>query len=218
MAVELYDEHEQGERVRSWIREYGYSIVIGLGLAFAGIFGFNQWQQHQVGQKLLAAEYFDRIQVELDLGSVSTAAERLEAMREETRHSAFIGLASLLVAAAHVEDGSLEPAARLYREVLADRRLSALWPTTTLRLARVLEAQGDITGAMRLLDGTVPSGFEGAWAELRGDLHLARGERELAAAAFQQALEYQSGQGVSEFMLQMKLDATGVVLDNGASS
>ena len=217
MAVELYDEHEQGERVRKWIREYGYSIVIGLVLAFAGIFGFRQWQDYQLGQQALAADYFGQIQRELDAGQLDMAEQRFEALRDEAGRSAYVGLAKLLLAAGHIEEGNLEPAARLYRELLENRRLSALWPSTRLRLARVLEAQGDIPAAIAVLDGGAPVGFEGPWAELRGDLYFARGDLDQARLAYQEALDNLIGSGGNEFLLQLKLDATGPASDGDPS-
>lgn len=209
MAVELYDEHEQSERVRRWIKEYGFSIVMGLVLAFGGIFGFRQWQDHQAGQRVLAAEYYEVIQRELEADSLNTAEEQFEAMRDAVSRSPYIGLAALLVAAAHVDDGQLDPAARLYQEILDDRRMQSLHPVARLRLARILHAQGDHSAALATLDGEAPAGYTGAWAELRGDLLLARGQLDEARVAYREALDNLTGQGAGRRTIEMKIDATG---------
>ena len=65
MAVELYDDIEQAERVKQWLRDNGSGIVIGLLLAFGGIFGFRYWQQYQMQEKLDAAAYYNIIQQQL---------------------------------------------------------------------------------------------------------------------------------------------------------
>ena len=217
MAVELYDEHEQSERVRKWIKEYGFSLVLGLVLAFSGIFGFRFWQDHQAGQRQLAAEYFDVIQSELDAQSLSFAEEQFNLMRDAVPRNAYVGLAGLQMAAAYVEDGQLAPAARIYREILAERRFDNLWPIATLRLARVLEAQGDLDEARNLIAGTPPAGFESEWAELRGDIHMAEGALDQARIAYQEALESLTGQGVGRGMLEIKIDATGPGLSGESS-
>lgn len=217
MAVELYDEHEQGERVRKWIKEYGFSIVLGLVLAFGGIFGFRQWQDHQVQQRFLAAEYFDVIQRELDAGQLAAAEDQFGALRDAVPRSAYVALSGMLVAAALVEDGRLEPAAQIYRQLLEARRLDSLRPIVTLRLARVLEAQGDHDAAMSLVDGAAPPGFTASWAELRGDLLMARGHKDQARIAYQEALDNLVGQGGKQRLLQMKIDATGPGLAGDAS-
>lgn len=209
MAVELYDEHEQGERVRKWIREYGPAVGMGLVLAFGGIFGFRYWQDQQTAQQGLAADYFNLIQNEIEAGRTSIAQEHFESMRDQVRRNAYVGLAGLAMASAHVEDGRLEPAARLYREILEQRRLEMLWPVTRLRLARVLSAQGDTRAALDVIAGDIPDGFEAAWSELRGDLLVELGELDEARTAYREALDHAGEQGGMQRMLRMKMDATG---------
>ncbi len=217
MAVELYDEHEQSERVRSWIREYGMSLVMGLALAFAGIFGYRYWQEQQVAGQRLAAEYFNVIQRELGNEQLNFAEEQFQAMRDALGKNAYTALAALLMASAYIEDGRLQPAVELYREVLSNKRVESLWPSTRLRLARVLQAQGELTEALSLLDGEAPTGFQGVWAETRGDLLLAQGNPVAARAAFEEALDNLSGQGASRNLIQLKIDATAPGPDGEAS-
>lgn len=210
MAVELYDEHEQGERVRKWIREYGVSVVTGLVLAFGGIFGFRYWQDQQAEQKLLAANLFNVIETEIRTGDASVASARFDELRNTAPRSAYVGLAGLLLASSHVEDGRLQAAAEIYRDLLNERRMETLWPLVRLRLARVLEAQGDAAQALSVLDAVpTPAGHEAAWAELRGDLLLALGRRSDALAAFEQALQLSDEFGFGRMMLQMKIDSAG---------
>jgi predicted negative regulator of RcsB-dependent stress response len=217
MAVELYDEHEQSERVRRWIKEYGFSIVLGLVLAFGGIFGYRTWQDHQVTQRYLAAEYFDVIQRELEADNLDFAEEQYQTMRDSVSGSAYVGLAGMLMAGAYIDDGRLEPAAQVYRDILADRKLESVRPVATVRLARVLEAQGDVQAALALVEGEAPTGFQGAWAEVRGDLLMARGQPEQARMAYQEALDNLAGDGRGRHLIQMKIDATGPGLAEDAS-
>ncbi|MGY6554642.1 MAG: YfgM family protein [Wenzhouxiangella sp.] len=209
MAVELYDEHEQGERVRKWIREYGISIVAGLVLAFGGIFGFRYWQDHQANQKVLAANLFTVIQTHVDAGRTEQAAEGFSELQAAAPRSAFVGLGAVMLASAHVEAGRLQAAADLYQEVLDKRHMQSLWPIARLRLARVLEAQGDLSQALNVLDAVpAPAGHEAAWAELRGDLLFAKGRLGEAQTAFEQALQLTDDRGFNRRLLQMKIDAT----------
>ncbi|AKS41924.1 YfgM family protein [Wenzhouxiangella marina] len=217
MAVELYDDHEQGERVRSWINEYGASIVVGLVLAFGGIFGFKYWQGQQEAARLLASEYYSVIQSELSEGRIDFAQEQFDAMKEASGRSAYVGLASLLMAGAYVDDGRLEPAAELYRDVLNNDRLASLHGAASLRLARILQAQGDIGGALAQLEGGAPSGFQGAWAEARGDFFMVRGQLDQARLAYQEAMDNLTGQGIGRSLLQIKIDSTGPAAAEDAS-
>ena len=78
------------------------------------------------------------------------------------------------------------------------------------RLARLKLSQGDPDAALKLLDGA-PSrvGFEAQFAEIRGDIYLAKGETELAMQSYQDALDaLEEGVGNRE-LLNIKLEALG---------
>lgn len=209
MAVELYDEHEQSERVRKWVREYGFSIVMGVVLAFAGIFGWRQWGEYQTGQAQLASEYYSIVRTELEAGRVDSAEAQYQAMRDAVGRRAYTALAGMLMANLLVEEGRVEEVVPIYSEILERRKFRALWPVAKLRLARVYHALGDASAALALLEGSPPDGFEAAWAEVRGDLLLADGRVEEARQAYRQAVEKITGDGGNPRLVQIKLDATG---------
>ena len=54
--VEVYDAHEQGEIVKKWLTENGSAIVMGLVIAFGGLFGVKQWQVWQESNRQQACE------------------------------------------------------------------------------------------------------------------------------------------------------------------
>ncbi|QOC23985.1 tetratricopeptide repeat protein [Wenzhouxiangella sp. AB-CW3] len=209
MAVELYDEHEQGERVRQWIKEYAPAIVMGLVLAFGGIFGFRYWQDQQASQAVLASEYYEVVRQAVEGGNLAAAEEQFDIMRDSIRRNAYVGLAGMHLAAALVADGRLSPAKRIYSDILDDRRMDSLHPVATLRLVRVLEAQGEHDEALALLDRAAPAGFKGAWAEARGDVLFERGRVEEARLAWQEALDNPPSEGANPRLIEMKIDATG---------
>ncbi len=66
------------------------------------------------------------------------------------------------------------------------------------------------THAQKLLDGAPSAvGFESQFAEIRGDIHLAKGETELAASSYQAALDaLEEGVGNRELLI-IKLEALG---------
>ena len=57
--VDSFNAHDQGEAVKKWLQENGSAIVMGLVIAFGGLFGFKQWQNWQETSRQQAAYEFE---------------------------------------------------------------------------------------------------------------------------------------------------------------
>jgi predicted negative regulator of RcsB-dependent stress response len=217
MAVELYDEHEQSERVRNWLRENGTSIALGVVLALAGIFGWRQWQDYRAERAVLANEYYSAIVQQLEADDAQAAAEQLDAMREGVGDNAYTALAGMRVAAALASGGELDAAADIYRRHLEDAEAS-LQPLIRLRLA-ILEAGRDRADeALALLEGDPPAGYEGLWLETRGDALFDLGRLDEAGVAYAAAVERLRSDGRRFRQAELKLDAVRSAAGAAAAS
>ena len=215
MAVELYDEIEQGERVKRWIKEYATAVVIGVALAFAGIYGWRHWLSYQSSQSQVVAERYALFQELMEEDDFTQAEAMYLELREGHGNHAYTALAGFEAAREYVERGQFEDAAGIYRNVLSQRRLSALHPVAKLRLARVQLSQDDPEAALETLGGRVPAGYEAAFAEVRGDIEALRGNSEEARLAYQEAMDkLLPGAGGASFLLEMKLNS----LEEGSES
>jgi len=206
MAVELYDEHEQSERVRNWMRENGVSVLMGVVLALAGIFGWRQWQDYQSTQAMLANEYYASVQREVEAGNLEAARQQFTTLREAVGEHGYIALAGLLIAGEHAARGELDAAADIYAELRKSKSWDALQPLLRIRHAQVELARGQADAALALLQGEAPSGFEGLWQELRGDALHDLGRHAEAVEAYAAAVERYQGEGNDVRMTQTKLE------------
>jgi len=206
--VEIYDAHEQGEVVKKWLRENGSAIVMGLVIAFGGLFGFKQWQSWQESNRQSAAAEFEVMVQLLGQGQLDAAMANYQTLREEHGDSPYASMAALQMARARIEVNQADLAIGLYEYVVENGYPRALAVVARERLARVLLDQGRPEDALALLDaaGEV-SGFEARYAEVRGDILFAQGQNEAAAAAYREALDkLESGVG-DRAKLEMKLQS-----------
>lgn len=207
MAVELYDEHEQSERVRNWLKENGASLVLAVVLALAGIFGWRQWQDYRAERAILANEYYSAIQQELAANQIDAAADQLAAMREGVGSHAYVALAGMLVASARAEAGDADAAAAIYEELLAGGDRPSLEPLIRIRLALLETARGRGEAALELLAGDPAAGYEGLWLETRGDILFDLERFDAADQAYAAAVEQLRGEGRNFRQAEVKLDA-----------
>lgn len=208
MAVELYDEHEQGERVRRWLQSNGFTMIVAVVLALGGVFGFQQYQRNQIENQSAAASYFNTLQSLLESEQLEMAEDYFAEL-ETLEKSGYYKLGAMTMAKAYVDAGRLGPAVDIYQSLLARSDIESLRGLISLRLARLLDGQGDNDAALAVLSGPAPTGYEGAWAEVRGDIYMSLGQIEQAREAYQAALDSPSAMGFGATLIQMKLDATG---------
>jgi len=211
---DMYDTHEQGERVKSWLAENGSAIVMGLVLAFGLMFGFKQFQAWETSKRQQAsAEY----QVMLDLleaDSMDAAVPNYEILKAEFPKSAYTSMASLMMAKSRLQAGQADLAAAALTHAMENAQPEPMKVIARERLARVRLSQGDADAALTLLDGAgSEKGFEAQFAELRGDIHLAKGETDLAIQSYQESLaQLEAGVG-NRIYLTIKLEALGTTVD-----
>jgi predicted negative regulator of RcsB-dependent stress response len=75
-----------------------------------------------------------------------------------------------------------------------------------LRLGKVLLAQGKIDAALTEIQGVEGGALQGAFDELRGDILLARGDRDKARDAYTNALAAYGEVPDKAELVQLKLD------------
>lgn len=210
--VEIYDTHEQSERVKGWLRENGGAILLGLVLAFGSLFGFKQWQLWQQTQREQASAEYQTLVDALEAKNLDAAVGNYETLKSEHADSSYTALAAMHLAKARLEAGQTELAQQLLEYAIKNAQPEAVRTVAKERLARIKLDQGKPDEALALLDAvSSASGFEPVFAEIRGDIYRAKGDNEKAAGYYQQALDgLEAGTGNRAF-LEIKLQTVSSV-------
>ncbi|MGB5291719.1 MAG: tetratricopeptide repeat protein [Lysobacterales bacterium] len=210
---DLYDTHEQGERVKSWLRENGGAIVMGLVLAFGLMFGFKQWQAWQTSNRQQASAEYQVMSTLIKSENMDAAVSNYEVLKAEYPKSAYTSMAALMMAKARIFSGQFDLAAKDLEYAMKHAQPAPVKVIARERLARLKFSQGDADAALRLLDEAPSSiGFEAQFAEIRGDIYLSKGETEKAIGSYQEALDsLEEGVGNRE-LLEIKLEALGATV------
>jgi predicted negative regulator of RcsB-dependent stress response len=216
--VEIYDAHEQGEIVKKWLSENGSAIVMGLVIAFGGLFGFKQWQNWQDNSRQRASSEYAVLDQLLTQGQLDGAMSNFQNLREDYPDSPYTSMAALKMARARIESSQPDLAIGLYEFVVENGYPRAMAVVARERLARVLLDQGQPEQALQTLQ-TADSitGFEARYAEVRGDILFAMGRGDEAVAAWQEALALLEAGVGDRAALELKLQAMGADVPAAAS-
>lgn len=217
--VEIYDAHEQGEVVKKWLQENGSAIIMGLVIAFGGLFGFKQWQAWQLNNRQQAYAEFEVMNQLLTAGQLDAAMANFQNLQEKHADSPYTSLAALQMGKARLEVKQADLAVNHYRFVVDKGQPKEIRIIARERLARMLLDQDQAAAALEVIQGdTEIAAFQARYAETRGDILFALGRRQEAIAAYQEALDtLEAGMGDRDTLV-LKLESLGVVPAEVASS
>ncbi|MBP6597007.1 MAG: tetratricopeptide repeat protein [Arenimonas sp.] len=204
------DEYEQGERVRTWLRNNGSSLIGGIALGLACLAGWQWWQGQQAQEKVQAASEFRAFTQALDAKDDAKAQAHATVLQRDYAKSPYPALAALRQAerlhAQAKDDEAVKALDAASRQAGVDPALAEL---AQLRAARLLVGMDKSEDALKRLDASTTSAFPAVAAEIRGDAEMALGRRDAARAAYALALASLDIGAPTRQMVEMKLTDAG---------
>jgi predicted negative regulator of RcsB-dependent stress response len=203
----LTDE-EQMARLKSWWDENGRMLIAAVVVGITAVAGWR-WYDSTHSEDVAAASnlYADFMDAEGD--AKLKFAEDLAAKYPDSSYNALVLMQR---AQRSVDEQELETAVTELQAALDIADTAELQDLIRLRLARVLQQQDQSDAALQVLAAVRSEGFRPQVAELKGDIHLSRGERALAHEAYQSALENLQG-GTQRPLLELKAADTADAAD-----
>jgi predicted negative regulator of RcsB-dependent stress response len=211
MAIDdLLDEHEQSERVRTWLKNNGAGLIGGIALGLALIFGWKWWGQHREQQA--QAGYGDyAAAVKAVSGTDLKDAQAKVAVLQKDSDSVYAQLAVLQLAQAQVKANQIDAALTTLKSVPAG---SSMKPYADLHAAHLLNGSGKPQEAIKLL-----AAYDNASAlEARGDALVLTGKRDQARDAYLKALTSLDVASPQRRLVEIKLTNAGGTLPGIAES
>ncbi len=204
MAIDdLLNEHEQSERVRSWVRTNAPGLIGGIVLGLGAIAGWQWWQGKQVqGQMAVNGRYAEAVS-RIEAGNLPADKGRSTIDGISKGNPTLGTLAALQLAKAQVEAGKRDDA------IATLRNLHDLDPdlrtVVRQRLAMLLIDAGKGKDALALLDDE----RNPAMLSARGDAQMALGDHGKAQQAYLKALGVVDVGDPQHRLLQLKLIEAG---------
>jgi predicted negative regulator of RcsB-dependent stress response len=201
MAIDdLLDEHEQSEKVRSWLRANGGGLIGGVILGLGLIGGWQWWQKHQQQAQVETAAHYQAVLDTIKGGKLVPAGKQLASLSNPT----YSTLGALTLAKAQMDAGQRDAAIATLRQ--AKPTEPALAAIVSQRLARLLIDSGKADDALKLM----PAGSEDPLVlQVRGDAQFALGRITEARAAYAEALARMDVADPERRLVELKLSEVG---------
>jgi len=216
MAFEEYDKYEQSELVQKWLRENGVSIIVGVLIGLVGIFGWQQWRNHQARNESAASQLYQQAKVAQLSGKADVAAQLTDQLMKDYTKSPYALFAVSDRARQQLQDKQLDKAQASLEWAESHTTEEPLKALTLVRIARVELARNQAQAALTTLDRVPAGSFQGMVQELRGDALVKLGRMDDARKAYQSAMSALQENAPQRGALQMKLDDLAVAGKQGA--
>ena len=200
-------DEQRLEHIKAWWRENASSVITGLLLGLALLFGAKSWFAYQERKADEASNIYATMMSALSRGEEDLVNDRAGVLIGEYSSTPYATLAALVLAKVKLEQGIPEAAHAQLQWALDKSGSEALRPLVRLRLARVMVAEGNLDGAQALL-AQVPTGsaFAALVNELQGDIHVARGAVDEARSEYEIALAALPPESAEYRLLQLKYE------------
>jgi len=199
---ELLDEHEQSEKVRSWLRSNAPGLIGGLVLGLAIIGGWNWWQNRAHQQRVQLSDDYRAAVDSIESGDLDKASTLAATLQD----GAYAEIVALDLAKAQLDAGKRDDAiATLRRAAGAKAGNAGLDAVIEQRLARLLTDAGKAEEAIAL-----PGDAQDAAAlEARGDAQFSLGNADAARNDYNAALQQLDVAAPQRGLLELKLAEVG---------
>lgn len=204
---EYLSEKEQIDAMRSWWKENGTFVIVGLLVGVGAVVGITQWRSAQVAEQEAASVLFEALADEVAENRLEPAAEVADDIYAQYPVSIYADQARLAMARLYMDQGRDQDAAETLQALVDGGSDPQMRMVGRLRLAKVLLYQDKAEEVVALVQDHTETGMGPRFNEVLGDAHFDLGQYAEAEAAYLAALGApMASQLVDGNLLRMKIN------------
>jgi predicted negative regulator of RcsB-dependent stress response len=202
--TEYLTEQEQIQQLKTWVKQYGPTVLLGIILAVVTTTGWRYWQNYQNRILVHASNVYDEMLALRAQNNNADATVQAKKLLAHYRKTPYADMAALLLARDAILKKEYSEAIAQLNWVIDHTRNTSLREVARLRMARVFVAEQKPDAALDLLKKVNDKNYIGLIDEVRGDAFLAKQDPTAARTAYQLALQELPNAEVTRPILQMK--------------
>ena len=204
-----YSEAEQMERAKSWLKTNGIWIIAGIAIGVGGLGGWRWYQEKREAQAETASARYEELVDAFTRNDKARGMTLLDQLNSEYAWTPYASLGTLIAARVQVEANELDKAAAGLKSVMDNAKDDELQMIARVRLARVQAAQGKYDEALATLKVDDVGEFGPRIADARGDVLLAKGDRDGALKEYLAARSSEDNGRLDFDLLDLKIRDLG---------
>lgn len=204
-----YSEAEQMERAKNWLKTNGIWIIAGIAIGVGGLGAWRWYQEKREAQAETASARYEELVDAFTRNDKARGMTLLDQLNAEYAWTPYASLGTLIAARVQVEANELDKAAAGLKSVMDNANDDELQMVARVRLARVQTAQGKYDDALATLKVDDVGEFGPRVADARGDVLLAKGDRDGALKEYLAARASEDNRAIDTDLLDLKIRDLG---------
>ena len=204
-----YSEAEQLERAKGWLKVNAIWIVAGIAIGAGGLGGWRWYQDRRDAQAETASARYEELVDAFSRRDTVRGTTLLDELNREYSWTPYASLGTLIAARVQVDANELDKAAAGLKSVMDNSNDDEIKMIARLRLARVQAAQAKYDDALATLKVTSAGEFAPRLADTRGDVLLAKGDRDGALREYLAARATENDGRLDFDLLDLKIRDLG---------
>jgi predicted negative regulator of RcsB-dependent stress response len=205
MADYLATDEEQVAKLRSFWKEYGVSIIVGLILAMVVVFGWRFYRRYETTKAQQASLIYATMMSSAQEQQFQSATAAAHGLIQKFPKTAYADFAHLWLAKQAVATKHYQPALTALLQVQTHGHMPALRQIAALRRGEIYQQLNQPAKALAALKKTYDPAYLPKLAEIKGDAYHQMGNKTQALYWYQKAQKALDTLQLSSPILEMKL-------------
>lgn len=189
---EYETEEQQVEALKKWWKENSTSLIVGLFMGASGLFGWRYYVEQNNVHAVQASDLYMQVMQSAALNTVDDKIIDINnKLINEYADTPYAALSSLALAKSEYEKDNVDAAAAQLELAVKHANDDVIKQIANLRLAKIYIEQSKYDEALALLNLPHATAYDAQYEELKGDLHMAKGDVAQARSAYDKAIELQ---------------------------
>jgi len=207
MALDL-EEQDQLDALKTWWKVYGNIITAAVVVFAVGFAGYRGWEYYQHQQSVKASSEYDALSL-LEKTDIKAVKSLSSDLIEKYPSTPYAGRAAVAAAQSNYLAKDIKSAKAQLEWAVKNAKEDSVKAVAILQLAGLQLEEKEFDAASKTLETKHDAGFDGLFADLKGDVLAAQGKNAEARLAYQDALAKLDAQGRYHRYTEYKLEALG---------
>ena len=205
MAYDL-EEQEQIDEFKAWWKQYGKMLSTVVVVCVAAYAAYQVWHYMQNKKAVEASTQYQALVV-TDIKDIKSIQSKSANLMDQFASTPYAARAALFAAKVNYEAKDINSAKKQLDWAIKNATETASAALASIQLANILYEEKKYDEALTVLNASHDAGFEGLFADLKGDVLTAQGKSAEAKVAYELALTKLDPQGKYRVITQRKLEA-----------